>query len=465
METLSPPSWADRLGVGGKGFSPVICAGVLLTLLLTTAPHGVAADPSAPAGPPQRVVIEAENCRIQDASVVEDPDASGGKLVALERVSSRIESTVSLKPGTYRVVAWLKAESDSKCAIYIEIAGDRQRQWIGVHEFIYRTHSRWPVVDSKGDRPIPFAIVPAPDKVGASVDRIEFRPVTNETTLAALRAVRSATNSPTATASVTSNKVTSLTIGGENVGTAAHSLTNAVYYGRRLEPKGRAILHGAGQDYRTFLQYSQVMESNKPAVYMLYTAMGPDIKEFLEGYHRKLVRDGLSVVLQAGFNLPVDEILKGQLQDDMETCCQGLREYGRPVFLRPGVEFNLNHSKDPAGFAEAWRRFARVLRSQPGSDHVALVWCMTPDGDDRDLMAYYPGDEYVDWWGYDCFEPRHITHRRTIEFIEAAREHKFPVMIGESTPRWIGARQGEMSWNVWFKRYFEQLENLTVSWG
>jgi hypothetical protein len=71
------------------------------------------------------------------------------------------------------------------------------------------------------------------------------------------------------------------------------------------------------------------------------------------------------------------------------------------------------------------------------------------------IMRYYPGDEWVDWWAVDLFAAHHILSPDVNAFVERAAEHRFPVMIGESTPRYIGTDKGLASWNLWFKPYFD----------
>jgi hypothetical protein len=40
-------------------------------------------------------------------------------------------------------------------------------------------------------------------------------------------------------------------------------------------------------------------------------------------------------------------------------------------------------------------------------------------------------------------------------FLEDALTHRFPVMIGECTPRWIGGvQQGDEAWAKWFDPFF-----------
>lgn len=71
-----------------------------------------------------------------------------------------------------------------------------------------------------------------------------------------------------------------------------------------------------------------------------------------------------------------------------------------------------------------------------------------------DFMEYYPGDEYVDWWAVNVFCNNADKNPFISQFIKEAANHKKPVMIAESTPRYVGSGQGEGSWQKWYKPYF-----------
>ncbi len=90
---------------------------------------------------------------------------------------------------------------------------------------------------------------------------------------------------------------------------------------------------------------------------------------------------------------------------------------------------------------------------------MATVWCYATEGMHKDFMSFYPGDEYVDWWGIDLFSPEHFAAGDTKRFLDEARARRFPVMIGESTPRWVTAVRGEVSWRSWFQQYFRLMAN------
>jgi hypothetical protein len=70
-----------------------------------------------------------------------------------------------------------------------------------------------------------------------------------------------------------------------------------------------------------------------------------------------------------------------------------------------------------------------------------------------DVMKYYPGDEWVDWWAVDIFQTHDIGKSKPI--IGEAHKHGKPMMIGESTPHSVGVLEGEESWEKWFVPYFE----------
>lgn len=69
-------------------------------------------------------------------------------------------------------------------------------------------------------------------------------------------------------------------------------------------------------------------------------------------------------------------------------------------------------------------------------------------------MAYYPGDEYVDWWAINIFCNNAENNAFINQFIQDAAKHNKPVMIAESTPRYVGSIKGEASWKNWYEPYF-----------
>jgi hypothetical protein len=150
------------------------------------------------------------------------------------------------------------------------------------------------------------------------------------------------------------------------------------------------------------------------------------------------------------------EIAKGEFDDRIDALCQNLKTLNRPVFLRIGHEFNGRwNGYKPEEYIAGWRHVVTKLRDHK-LDQVATVWCYASDIRNlNNMMDWYPGDAWVDWWGIDLFSVQHFTDADTPKFMRLAREHGFPVMIGESTPRFVGVEKGEESWEKWYKPYFQ----------
>ena len=260
-----------------------------------------------------------------------------------------------------------------------------------------------------------------------------------------------------------------------------------VNFGRRLEPLGNNVLHGAGQDPGIGSHYDPspfhayweaVSSSHKPAVYMSYVPLKADMPTYFDGLRRALsAYDPYSVVPQIGlymngggldemeYGVYDHEVAEGRLDTEIETFCLELKRFQRPVYLRIGFEFNgpwNGYSMET--FKSAWIRIVTALRSHK-LENVATVWCYCPlpsvredpNGNriDRDYLGYYPGDEWVDWWSIDLFSPDMFTLDNTRWFMRDAEQHRFPVMIGESTPRGISVQMGDKAWNQWYAQFFD----------
>jgi len=240
-----------------------------------------------------------------------------------------------------------------------------------------------------------------------------------------------------------------------------------VYFGRKLEPRGRVVLHGAGQtDDATFREYSALLGPNRPMLYMSYV----DLKDDLDGYFKQLHADigsypdylvpqiGLSFNAgQAATHYEAD-VAEGGMDDRVAMLCKGLKSLDRPVYLRIGYEFNGQwNGYDPASYIVAFRRIAVALRAC--SPETAAVWDYAPDaagaGPAADYMRFYPGDAFVDWWAINLFAEDSFDSGATRHFLNDATAHQFPVMIAESTPRRHPVTEGAKVVDGWYKPYFE----------
>jgi hypothetical protein len=256
---------------------------------------------------------------------------------------------------------------------------------------------------------------------------------------------------------------------------------------RRLEPEGNIVLHGAGQDPgvgnrydpKPFHDYWQAMdERQRPAIYMSYVSLKADMLVYFQHLRQALsAYQPYPVMPQIGLYMngegehglgepPYEEgVAQGQFDTQIRAFCEGLRELALPSFVRIGFEFNGPwNGYQPDTYIAAWHRIVTAFRE----NHVmnaAAVWCYCPLPStreqpdvgriDRDYRAFYPGDDWVDWWSIDLFSPEMFELDNTKWFLEDAAAHRFPVMIGESTPRWVGSvQQGDEAWDKWFHPFF-----------
>ena len=248
-----------------------------------------------------------------------------------------------------------------------------------------------------------------------------------------------------------------------------------VFYNAKLEPR-EGIIHGAGQAFGDYLDYSQLMpEGSKPLMYMTYVPLTRDLQEIVAWYKNTqrelhILNKTQPTVLQIGLNLTagkddgtgqVNNLVSGRFDQQLNHFVSALNSLATPTYLRIGYEFEGEwNNYSPEGYVAAYRKIYSAIQ-EAGIKNIATVWCAAGGSagfiDKRALMDYYPGDEYVDWWGVDIFSPEEIPHVWLEQFYQLAGRHKKPVMIGEATPRYVGANKGWHSWYRWYKPFFEMV--------
>jgi hypothetical protein len=88
-----------------------------------------------------------------------------------------------------------------------------------------------------------------------------------------------------------------------------------------------------------------------------------------------------------------------------------------------------------------------------------------PTTEDFDYLAWYPGDEYVDWWSVDIFSVNFqyaAANANLKEFLGDAVVHGKSVMIPESAPSKQDLNNIAV-WNTWFIPYFTIVNNPQYS--
>jgi len=167
-------------------------------------------------------------------------------------------------------------------------------------------------------------------------------------------------------------------------------------------------------------------------------------------------------------------IADGEMDAAIQRLADWIRKSNRPVFLRIGYEFDgsWNHY-DPENYRKAFRRIVEILRER-GAKNCAMVWqsATSPVNGSRapDVMKWYPGDDYVDWFGYSWFlnQPRQI--ELTDAWLALAAERGKPVMVCESAPQGYDLKRlnkrsifrgknpqpktAEQIWAEWYEPFF-----------
>ena len=246
----------------------------------------------------------------------------------------------------------------------------------------------------------------------------------------------------------------------------AQTWTPRVNYGARLEPSD-VIVHGAGQDTTDFNAYWNIMPIGlQPQVYMYYIGLdtldlswADYLKWQLQAYPASFLIPQIGLNMTNGVNAHYEaDVAAGKYDTQIGYLVAGLRKLATPAYLRIGYEFNgLSwNGYLPGPYAQAFIRIASALRAATDIE-VATVWDAEVDGV-TNYMDYYPGDQYVDWFGMNIFNAASFGNSNLPAFMALADAHKKPVMIGETTPMAIGAQQGATSWNTWFAPFFSYLQ-------
>jgi hypothetical protein len=250
------------------------------------------------------------------------------------------------------------------------------------------------------------------------------------------------------------------------------------FFGVKLEPPDGKIYHGAQAevrpasilahriDWKGIDQYATASD-RQPKLIMHYISFDPlafwllksTISEISQQAYNYIPQIGLDFYSYSpGFDIlkPKDitaKIAQGNYDHRIKELAHLFIKMKTPSFLRPGYEFGGNGQGQHASkqhWATAWKRIFEIFKNE-GAENVVFVWNTL---DAKDYLEYYPGDEYVDWWGINIFCNNSDENKFIARFLMDAKRHRKPVMIAESTPRYVGSRQGKESWQKWYEPYF-----------
>lgn len=109
----------------------------------------------------------------------------------------------------------------------------------------------------------------------------------------------------------------------------------------------------------------------------------------------------------------LDAVLAGQHDAFIHAWAKDAATWHRPILLRFDSEMNGSwwlYGAQPAKFVAAWKKVRGIFLAE-GATNVAWLWCPNasapagtqwPTATDK-LASYYPGDDQVDWTGFDTY--------------------------------------------------------------
>ena len=82
------------------------------------------------------------------------------------------------------------------------------------------------------------------------------------------------------------------------------------------------------------------------------------------------------------------------------------------------------------------------------------MWDYSCDEPDNPWSRFEMNDTMIDWFGVNIFSnsssPADNTTACLRPFLDFARARGFPVIVAESTPRYVGAAAADGAWDRWF---------------
>ncbi len=281
-------------------------------------------------------------------------------------------------------------------------------------------------------------------------------------------------------------------------------------FGAKFEPPEGMILHGMGQFPKGNADYLSVLGNEiTPMSSLFFSPLAdglrpwPTTMETLKNYLAKEKSAGriphVSLSMHSGGKpsgstdkyFAIDEEIAGSTKHDehIMDVIQLIKDYKNPVFVRIGHEFSGSwNGYEPYEYPKAFQKIVTMFRDA-GVDNAAFIWAYQPIAtDDFDLCdpecRWFPGDEYIDWYGLDVFDHSEFTqisgsgrdggttqqaYQRSLHFLQMAKSHKKPVMLAETSAKdasiTSSQSDGMKDWGLWFEPFFSFIEDHEVIKG
>jgi beta-mannanase len=197
---------------------------------------------------------------------------------------------------------------------------------------------------------------------------------------------------------------------------------------------------------------------------------------------QKIVGDGgvlhldwnITSTTAANGGITSDDVRAGKLDRYIRAYARDVKAYGKPILLTLfngefngswwyGVSPKANRRLTTEDFVQAWRRVVDIFRAV-GVGNASFAWVVNSypndavgqPGIDRDIGAYWPGNDYVDWVGADVYDvgaPDWLDGPYAF-----AVAHGKPVFIGEFGIRHEWSSVPPAQWATWLSGMFDYFE-------
>jgi hypothetical protein len=277
-------------------------------------------------------------------------------------------------------------------------------------------------------------------------------------------------------------------------------------YDAKFEPPVGKVLHGMGQWPDGNKDYLSVLsKDNYPASELFYINVDDTPRgwqpELIEEFFKRMKAEGVipHIDIHLRTNQPAggvdslpdplyaidDEYAAGpnpKIEKRIQDIIDIVKAHEDPVFVRIGGEFSgFWNGYHPYDFPKAFQKVVTAFRNA-GVDNAAFIWCYEPvapdnfDECDSKGCKWFPGDEYIDWYGLDVFNSWEFSsveddrnplyaqrYQNSLKFLEMAKDHNKPVILAETSARdpvlTSSQADGVNDWNSWFVPFFKFIEN------
>ncbi|OJW27634.1 MAG: hypothetical protein BGO49_23080 [Planctomycetales bacterium 71-10] len=230
--------------------------------------------------------------------------------------------------------------------------------------------------------------------------------------------------------------------------------------GKFAPPPGKTLVAiGAGWD--EIAAYTKVTRHRPQGVKFYNSLRDEGNVNFFRHNAQKNIPDGGFLVMETDLNGITDE--------GVRMVGEAIKEFGGPVFADLEGEFETDFRDRPQEYVAAYRKVHDAW-DRLGVRNVAYVWHSIgdlahgrrprPNMTEGELLDYYPGDRYVDWFGISMFSGPQVQAAERL--VRMASRHGKPVALVEFGHRSPNAWNWDGTWDGWYAPAFRLIESWDI---